>query len=89
MSLTQAPGRQHTSLEVGLGVHMGPSVPLRKESLTTITLLSFLAELISKCVDDHLALGPLLGRSSLTSPLTSPSISSTPKLLLREPGGVG
>ncbi len=46
--VTRAPGRQHTSVRVGSGRHFGPSVPLRRESPTTITLLSFLEEAV-KC----------------------------------------
>jgi len=39
--------------------------------------------------DDCLALGPHLGRSSLDSPLTFPSISNAPNLLLRGSWGSG
>lgn len=70
-------------LQVGSGLQMQPSAPLRRQSSTTVTLLSFLAEAVSRYGDDHLALGPLLDRFSLTSSLTSPSISSSPNLLLR------
>ena len=83
MSLTQGPGRQHTSQWLGSSLHMGPSVPLRTESPTMTTLLSFLTEAVSRHGGDHLTLGSLLGRSSITSPLTSPSISSISNLLLR------
>ena len=80
MYLTQAPGGQHTSRRLGSGLHMGPSVPLTRESPTTTTFLSLLTEAVSRHGGDCLALGSLLGRSS---PLTSPSISSVSNLLLR------
>jgi len=60
MSPMQAPGRQHTSLQVRLCLHMGPSIPLRREQPTTITLLSFLSEAVSRCGDNSLLLGSIL-----------------------------
>ena len=80
MSLIRAPGRQHTSQWLRSGLHMGPSIPLRRASPTTTTFLSLLTEAVSRHGGDCLALGSLLGRSS---PLTSPSISSVSNLLLR------
>jgi len=46
MSLTQVPGRQQTSLREGPVQNNGPSVPLRRESSTTITHLFFLVEVV-------------------------------------------
>ena len=42
MSLTQAPGRQQTSLRGGSLLHIGPSVPLIDKSPSTKTHLFFL-----------------------------------------------
>ena len=66
-SLTLAPGRQQTSLWVGSGRQIGPSVPLRIESPTTITLLSFLVEAVLMRGVNLLALGILLGTLSTSS----------------------
>jgi len=46
MSLTRVPGRQQTSLRGGSVRHIGPSVPLRRQSPTTITCLFFLVEVL-------------------------------------------
>lgn len=46
MPLTWDPGRQHTPLQLGSGLQMGPSVHLRRESPNTTMLLSFLAEAV-------------------------------------------
>ena len=62
MSLMWAPGRQHTSLQVWSGLQMEPSVPLRRESPTTIPLLPFLTEAVSRHGGDCLSLRSLLGR---------------------------
>ena len=83
MSLTWAPGRQHTFLRLGSGLQMGPSVPLRRESPTTTTLLSFLAETVSACGVDCLALCKLLGEPSCAFSHTPPSVSNAANLLLR------
>ena len=83
MSLTQAPGRQHPSQLRRSNLHMGPSIPLRRESPITTTFLSLLTEAVSRCGGDHIALDSFLGRSSITSLLPSPSISRISNLLLR------
>lgn len=62
---------------------MGPSIPLRRESPTTATLLSFMAEEVTRLGSDCLALGFLLGRSSIASPFLSPSDFRVSNLLLR------
>ena len=46
---------------------MEPSVPLRKESPTAVTILSFLVEAVLRCGVDRLTLENLLGGSSTTS----------------------
>lgn len=83
MSLTWAPGRQQTSLRVGSGRHIGPSVPLRRELPTTITLLSFLVEAVLRCGVNFLALGNLLGGLSNTSSPTSLSSSKASNVLCK------
>ena len=65
----------HLRGSVGSGVHMGPSVPMRRES-PTITLLSVLAEAVWRRRVYCLALGTVLGKASWASSLTSPSIYS-------------
>ena len=67
----------------------GAVIPWRWESPTTITLLSFLIEAVSRHGGDHCTQSSLLGRSSLTSPLTFPSISSVLNLLLSGTWGSG
>ena len=46
-SLSQAPGRQQTSLRGGSAWHIGPSVPLRRGSPTTMTCLFLLVEVVA------------------------------------------
>lgn len=57
MSLSWVTGAQHTSLWVGSGWHIGPSIPLKRESPMTTTLFYvLLGEVVMREVGCH-ALG--------------------------------
>ena len=78
ISLTRAPGRQQTSLRGGSVRHIGPSVPFRRESTTTITHLLFLVEVVliqevrsSDLGDDTSGVDGLSSPSSIAWPSTS------------------
>jgi len=71
ISLTHTPGRQHTSLHVRSSLHMVSSVPMRRESPATITLLSSWQRQSGDAVDWPV-LGGVLG--SLLTPPTSPPL---------------
>lgn len=83
MSLTCAPGRQHTSLRVGSGRHIGPSVPRRRESPMTTILLSFRVEAVVRRGVDRFTRGNLTGGPPSTVLFTSPSSSRASNLLCR------
>ena len=71
MCLTQATGRQLTSLREGSIWHVGPSGPLRRESPTTITHLFFLVEVF---VIQGVDLSDLGNTSDLDIPSSTSSI---------------
>lgn len=81
MSLTLVPGRQQSSLWVESGRQLGPSVPLRRESPTTISLLSVLVEAVLRHVVDFLTLGILLATLSTSSSAPGPSSCRASNLL--------
>lgn len=80
MSLTWAPGRQHTSLQVGSGQHMGPQKGVTYDKYL---LLSSSVTAVLWCGVNHLTLGNLLDGPSITSSLTSPLSSRASNLVCR------
>ena len=90
-SLTLAPGRQHTFLWDGSKRHIGPSVPLRRESPMTTALLFILTDDGAKRGADWLALGNLSCMMDMHQH-PHPPVPSAPEphtCSVRAPGKVG
>jgi len=84
--LTQAPGRQQTSLWDGSRWHVRPSVPLRRESSMVITLLFFFMEAVLMRGGDCLALGTQCVGLHLPRHLPGPPVPESHNYCVRASG---